>query len=203
MGEGHDSGSLRYAAFIAAGVVGLALLVCGALTLLPSQGETTAIRITTMKELAAAYDRVRPGLTRSSQLADLGFDTATANVQVLSYLGVMERFASDSRKFDRLDEALQTCVEARDRCSAIVYRHGEDRSAGGMLSSFGFGSANAAGRTAEVTLLLQDGRVAYKTISGVPQTLLAHAAEPVVVRTAAAPAAPRPIALPVSERSVY
>ena len=84
-----------------------------------------------------------------------------------------------------------------------MYRHGEDRSAVGMLSSFGFGSARAAGRVAEVTLLVQDGRVAYKTISGVPQTLLAHAAEPVVVRTAAAPAAPRPIALPVSERSVY
>jgi hypothetical protein len=201
MGEGHDSGSLRYAAFIAIGVVAVALLVCGALTLLPNQGETAAIRITTLKELAAAYDRVRPGMTRSSQLAGLGFDATTANVQVLSYLGVMERFAGDSRKFDRLDEALQTCVEARDRCTALVFRHGDDHGAGGMLSSFGFGPANAASRTAEVTLLVQDGRVAYKTISGVPQTLLAQS-EP-VVRTIAPPPAPRPIALPVSERSVY
>jgi len=200
MGEHHDSGSLRYAAVIAGGVVGLALLICGALTLLPNQGETTAIRITTLKELAAAYDRVQPGMTRASQLAGIGFDTTTSNVQVLSYLGIMERFAGDSRKFDRLDGALQNCIEARDRCSAFVFKHGDDRAAG-MLSTFGFGSANAADRTAEVTLLVQDGRVAYKTISGVPQTLLAHA-EP-VVRRIAPPPVPRPIALPVAERSVY
>ena len=201
MGEGHDSGSLRYAAFIAGGVVAVALLVCGALTLLPNQGDTTAIRITTLKELAAAYDRVRPGTTRSSQLAGLGFDATTANVQVLSYLGVMERFASDSRRFDHLDEALQTCVEARDRCSALVFHHGDGHGAGGVLSSFGFGSANAVGRTAEVTLLVQDGRVAYKTISGVPQTFFARR-EPAAVYVVVPPA-PRPIALPVSERSVY
>jgi hypothetical protein len=199
MGEGHDSGSLRYAAFIAVGVVGLALLVCGALTLLPSQSDTTAFRITTLKELATAYDRVRPGLTRASQLPGLGFDSSTANAEVLSYLGIMERFAGDSRKFDRLDGALQECLEARDRCTAMVFKPGEQHR-DGMLSSFGFGAANAADRSAEVTLLVQDGRVAYKTITGVPQTLLAHAA-PAVHTTA--PAAPRPIALPVAERSVY
>jgi hypothetical protein len=201
MGEGHDSGSLRYAVVIAGGVVGLALLICGALTFLPNQGETASIRITTLKELATAYDRVRPGLTRASQLASIGFDTTTSNVQVLSYLGIMERFAGDSRKFDRLDEALQSCIEARDRCTAFVFKHGDDRDAGGMLSSFGFGPANAADRTAEVTLLVQDGRVAYKTISGVPQTLFAHTAP--VVRTIAPPPAPHPIALPVSDRSIY
>ena len=199
MGEGHDSGSLRYAAFIAAGVVGLALLVCGALTLLPSQSDTTAFRITTLKELADAYDRVRPGLTRASQLPGLGFDSAAGGAQVLSYLGIMERFAGDSRKFDRLDTALQDCLEARDRCTAMVFRPGEQHH-DGMLSTFGFGAANAADRTAEVTLLVQDGRVAYKSISGVPQTLLAHAAP---VEHTIAPIAPRPIALPVSERSVY
>ena len=111
MDEGQDSGSLRYAASIAILVVTLALLGCGTLTLLPrTASDTASTQLHSMKDLAAAYVRVQPGETRASQLAALGFDTTNANVQVLSYLGVMERFAADSRKFDRLDEALQECI---------------------------------------------------------------------------------------------
>ncbi|MEJ0026423.1 MAG: hypothetical protein WDN01_10375 [Rhizomicrobium sp.] len=199
MDEGQGSGSLRYAASIAILVVTLALLGCGTLTLLPRpSSEAASTQLRSLQDLAAAYVRVQPGETRASQLAALGFDTTTANVQVLSYLGLIERFAGDSRKFDRMDEPLQECIEARDRCTALVFKPGDKSRGAGMLASLGLGSASAAAREAVVTLLVRDGRVAYKTISGVPDTLLAQR-EPAM----AAVGRPRTAAIPVSARSVY
>lgn len=199
MDEGQGSGSLRYAASIAILVVTLALLGCGTLTLLPRPStDSASTQLRSLKDLAAAYVRVQPGETRASQLAALGFDTTGANVQVLSYLGVIERFAGDSQKFDRLDEPLQECIEARDRCTALVFKPGDQQHGAGVLASFGLGSANAAPREAVVTFLVQDGRVAYKSISGVPNTLLAHR-EPAM---AAIPPS-RTAAIPVSVRTVY
>ncbi|HEY0107294.1 MAG TPA: hypothetical protein VGB91_14530 [Rhizomicrobium sp.] len=165
--------------------------------MLPRQSESSANHLRTIQDLASAYTRVQPGATRASQLSLLGFDTTTANVEILSYLGVMERFASDSRRFDRLDGALQDCLEARDRCTAFVFKPGDQRGRGdGMLATFGLGSANAAERHAEVTLLVQDGRVAYKAISGVPQAMLAR-------REAVASAVRRVSAIPAAERVAY
>lgn len=199
MDEGQGSGSLRYAASIAVLVGLVAILACGALTMLPHPSDTASTRLYSLKDLATAYVRVRPGETRASQLAALGFDTTTANVQVLSYLGVIERFASDSRKFDRLDDALQSCIDARDRCAAFVFTPGDEQHGHGVLESFGLGSANAASRTAEVTLLVQDGRVAYKAISGVPNALLPQS----VAHVVPAPSLPLPPVSPVADRVAY
>jgi hypothetical protein len=202
MDEGQGSGSLRYAASIAVLVVTAAILGCGTLTMLPHPSGVATTRLHSLKDLAAAYLRVRPGETRASQLAALGFDATTANVEVLSYLGVIERFASDSRRFDRLDDALQSCIEARDRCTAFVFKPGDRHGhGGGVLASFGLGSANAASRSAEVTLLVQDGRVAYKTISGVPRTLLARTE--MAMPRIAAPIIPRISVTPVADRTNY
>ena len=200
MGEGKAGGSFRYATSVAIGFVALAILGCGSLTLLPRPSETSISHLRTLQDLAAAYARVQPGETRASQLSILGFDTSTANVEVLSYLGVMERFASDSRRFDRLDAALQNCLEARDRCTAFVFKPGEQRRGhgDGIFSSFGLSTANAAPREAEVTLLVQDGRVAYKAITGVPEAMLPARNQPIAVAVR-----PSLQAIPVSARQVY
>lgn len=200
MDEGQRGGTVRYATSIAILVVTLALLGCGALTLLPRQSDT-ASEIKSLKDLASAYARVQPGLTRASQLAALGFDTATPNVEVLSYFGVMERFMPrDSTSFDRLNGAVRDCIiEARDRCTAIVMTAGDAKRShgGGVLAAIGFGSATAAAQVPEVTLLVQNGRVAYKMITGMPQ--------PQAPRRVAAPVQPRAAttAMPVAYRSIY
>jgi hypothetical protein len=195
MDEGQRSGSYRYATSIAILVVTLAVLGLGGLTLLPRSTDTASAHIGSLKDLASAFARVQPGRTRASQLAGLGFDTTTPNVQVLSYLGVMERYMTGaSTSFDRLDTALQNCIEARDRCTAFVFKPGEAAS-GGMFASLGFG-AHAAGRGAEVTLLVQNGRVAYKAMTGMPPAPAPRRlATPVVPRAAAA--------MPVAYRSIY
>lgn len=198
MDEGQRSGSYRYATSIVVLVVTLALLGCGALTLLPRQPDT-ATQIKSLKELALAYARVQPGQTRASQLAALGFDSATPNVEVLSYFGVMERFMPrDSTSFDRLNAALQNCIiEARDHCTALVFKPGAKGGHGGMLAAIGLASANAAGAEPEVTLIVQNGRVAYKMMTGMPQM-----PAPSRVATHAAPRPATVDATPVAYRSV-
>jgi hypothetical protein len=100
----------------------------------------------TAQQLKTAYVRIRAGTTPVSQLARLGFDTAGA--AKLSYLGVMEQFMpKDSFGFDTLEPAVQTCFEARDRCTAYIF-------------------SMPAQPNARVVLLIEGGRVAYKAISG-------------------------------------
>jgi|SRR5579871_6540882 len=172
MVDGERSGSLRYLTTIAGVTAVLALIGCGALTLLPRQNDPVPVRIMSVRDLAAAYERVQPGLTRASELSHLGFDPGSANAQVLSYLGVMERFMpNDSLRFDRLDAAVQDCIEARDHCTALVFRpmgHSSVPGPAGFLSALGLGAAAAVSQAPEVTLLVRDGRVAFKMISGMP-----------------------------------
>jgi hypothetical protein len=175
MVDGERSGSLRYVTSIAGVIAVLALVGCGALTLLPRQGDPVPVRLMTVKDLAAAYARVQPGLTRTTQLTSLGFDLGAANSQALSYLGVMERFMPrDSVRFDRLNAVVQDCIAARDHCTALVFRpmdrsHTYTWAHHSLLSAFGLGAAAAAvERTPEITLLVRDGRIAFKMISGLP-----------------------------------
>src|SRR5262249_31014355 len=147
MDEGQRSGAIRYATSIAIIFVTLAVAGCGTLMLLPRQADLSTGGLRTTEDLAAAYARVRPGATPASQLARLGFDTSTPNAQVLSYLGVLERFLPrDSTKFDRLDAALKSCIEAQDRCTALVFTsddHPRGRS-GGVFAALGLGAKAAA-----------------------------------------------------------
>ncbi len=202
MADGERGGSLRYVTTIAVVIVVLALVGCGALTLLPRQNDPVPARPMTFKDLAAAYQRVQPGQTRASQLARIGFDPGSANAQALSYLSVIERFMPrDSVRFDRLDAALQDCIEARDHCTALVFRpmghsHAPVRSE--VLSAFGLGAAAAgAENVPEVTLLVRDGRVAFKMISGMPMARAQSHFEGVSVPRDGA------VITPVSYRTVY
>jgi hypothetical protein len=198
MDEGQRSGTVRYATSIAILFVTLAAIGCGSLWLLPRQGDLST-RVRTGKELAAAYARVQPGTTPASQLARLGFDAANPNAQVLSYLGVLERFLPrDSTKFDHLDAALQNCIQAQDRCTAIVFTPGDQPARSrGVLAALGFGPAAAATNAPAVTLLVQDGRVAYKMMNGIDGAPVRTARE-----TPPVPAVNRADATPVAFRIV-
>jgi len=93
-----------------------------------------------------AYDRLVVGATPASQLTELGFDLAQA--ERLSYLAMIEQFMPDnSTGFNTLDPAVQGCLTARDRCSGYVFR--------------------LAGRAdAHAVVVIQSGRVAYKSVTG-------------------------------------
>jgi hypothetical protein len=174
MDNRRGAGLRRYAGLIASMTVTLALVGCGGLGLLPYR---TDIKNTNFKSYGAvqtAYEAITPGLTRESDLSKLGFDAANSpNVEVLSYLGVIERFMPrDSIKFDELDPAVQSCIEARDECSAYVFkpeRLHQERQGNWLLDVLGFERTTVNyGWSAEVVILIHDGRVAYKVMSGEP-----------------------------------
>ena len=176
MQNGADGGTRRTARVIVSVTFMLSLVGCGGLGLLPHETRiSTSTNFQTYDQVAAAYVGIVPGETRLSDLPKLGFDTATTpNVEILSYLGVIERFMPrNSLTFDHLAPPVQACIEAQDRCSAFVFhpQHVESRRLGSIfLDIFGFERQTLdTGWQAEVVLLMQDGHVAYKLMSGRPR----------------------------------
>jgi hypothetical protein len=109
-----------------------------------------------------------------AELSKLGFDaTVQPNAEMISYLGVIERFMPrDSIRFDHLAPPVKACIEAQERCSAYVFRPSrleQQRTGSIFLDLLGFERTTVdRGWAAEVVLLMQDGRVAYKVMSGKP-----------------------------------
>jgi hypothetical protein len=167
--------SRRYAKVFASLAVTLSLVGCGGFGLLPHETSINNSNFGSYREVETAYNTIKPGQTSVSDLGSIGFDSATtSNVEVLSYLGVIERFMPrDSIRFDKLDPAVQGCIEARDRCSAFVFRPQrleQERQGSIFLDLLGFERNTVNhGWSAEVTLLVENGRVAYKVMSGRPR----------------------------------
>jgi hypothetical protein len=128
--------------------------------------------IDSARDLLDAYARVRPGETSVSDLASLGLDQGTSNVEMLSYLSVMERVVPhDSHGVDGLDDAVRDCISAQDRCSALVFAPAAEAAptSSGILETIGLSEASAeTGRPSEITLLVQGGRVIFKMLSHTP-----------------------------------
>lgn len=174
MNEVSFGGTRRYARVVASLAVAMVLVGCGGLGLLPYESDTKNTSFQDYRAVVAAYGEIAPGVTRASDLGGLGFDAArTPNVEILSYLGVIERFMPrDSIHFDTLAPAVRICIDARDRCTAYVFRLSrlhQEREGNVLLDLMGFHRITYNyGWSAEVILLVQDGRVTYKVISGQP-----------------------------------
>jgi hypothetical protein len=176
MQNGADGESRRTIKIIVSATFMLSLVGCGGLGLLPHETQISANpNFQTYEQVTAAYTDIVPGSTRLSDLSKLGFDTATTpNVEVLSYLGVIERFMPrNTLTFDHLAAPVQACIEAQDRCSAFVFhpQHIESHRTGSIfLDVLGFERETLdTGWQAEVVLLMQDGHVSYKLMSGKPR----------------------------------
>jgi hypothetical protein len=173
--SGQSGESRRYLRVIASLMVTLALVGCGGLGLLPYQSDVQNSGFASYKQVRHAYVAIVPGRTLASDLSHLGFDASRSpNVDVLSYLGVIERFMPrNSISFDKLAPPVQSCIEARDRCTAYVFkpeRLHRERRGNLFLDILGFQRVTVnTGWQAEVILLVQDGRVAYKVMSGRPR----------------------------------
>jgi hypothetical protein len=175
MVDGGMTGSRRYAKLAALLSLTLALVGCGGIELLPHRSDASeAQNFKSYSEVVAAYSSIVPGQTREAELAKLGFDASVQpNAEQISYLGVIERFMPrDSIRFDHLAKPVRACIEAQERCSAYVFRPSrleQERTGSVFLDLMGFERTTVdRGWAAEVVLLMQDGRVAYKVMSGKP-----------------------------------
>ena len=167
-------GTSRINARIAAALVTLSLAACSSSDLLPHETKTTASRFQNYDQIQAAYNRIVPGATQSSELAKLGFDAAAVpNVEILSNVDAIARFMpNDTLTFDRLPKAVQNCIDAQSRCSALVFHleHTQSQREGNVfLDAAGLKRETvSSGWSAEVVLLMQTDRVVYKLMSGRP-----------------------------------
>lgn len=175
MVDGGYVGSRRYAKLAAILGVTLSLVGCGGLGLLPHRTDLSQDQaFRNYADVESAYASIIPGQTREAELSKLGFDAAQQpNAEMISYLGVIERFMPrDSIRFDHLAKPVRSCIQAQDRCSAYVFRPSrleQTRTGSIFLDLMGFERTTIdKGWAAEVVLLMQDGRVAYKVMSGRP-----------------------------------
>lgn len=168
MVERAQRGTRRAVTAVVLVVCALALAGNVFVSLLPRSNDAAPHKVPTRSDLIAAYSRILPGRTRASQLSQYGFDPTSTGAQVLSYLGMMERFMPhDSVGFDHLDPAIKDCVAMQDHCTAMVFNFSNHpRVAATLFAAFAPG-ADAASPTPQVTFLIRDGRVAFKTIAGV------------------------------------
>ncbi|HEY7978094.1 MAG TPA: hypothetical protein VID67_07860 [Rhizomicrobium sp.] len=174
MGGANRGDTRRLARIVGSLAVTLVLVGCGGLGLLPYQTDIQNTKFHSYKQVSLAYGHITPGATRIADLNDIGFDASSSpNVEALSYLGIIERFMPrDSVKFDNLDPSVRSCIDARDHCTALVFRperlH-QEHTGNWFLDVLGFEHKTVNyGWSAEVVLLIQDGRVAYKMMSGRP-----------------------------------
>ncbi len=174
MHNGMGAGTRRYAGVAASMLVTLVLVGCGGLSLLPHESDIKNSSFKSYKEVEVAYRQIAPGHTSTADLVEMGFDANNSpNAEVLSYLGVIERFIPrDSIRFDDLDPVVQQCIESRDRCTGYVFhpeRLHQERLGNWVLDVLGFQRTTVNyGWSAEVVLLVMDGHVAYKVMSGRP-----------------------------------
>jgi hypothetical protein len=168
-------GARRYATLAGILTITLTLVGCGGMNLLPRHSDAVQQEtFLSYNDVAVAYANIVPGKTREAELAKLGFDAnVEPNAETISYLGVIERFMPrDSIRFDHLASPVRNCIQAQERCSAYVFhpsRLQQERMGSVFLDLLGFERTTLDhGWAAEVVLLVQDGRVAYKVMSGKP-----------------------------------
>src|ERR1700678_3598493 len=114
MRKGGGEDTRRWFGVAASVLVASILVGCGGLGLLPSESEMKNTGFKSYQDVQAAYAPLLPGTTKPHDLLLIGFDAnASPNMEVLSYLGVIERFIPrDSIRFDYLGAAVQQCIEA-------------------------------------------------------------------------------------------
>jgi len=143
--------------------------------LLPESTTLQNAGFETYESVMASYESVEPGVMPASQLPSLGFDIAMSpNTEVLSYLGIIERFMPrEAIKLETLAPPVRTCILAQHYCAGYVFkpsRRVDQRQGNVALDALSFRRMTVTtGWSAEVILLVQNGVVTYKLFSGEPR----------------------------------
>jgi hypothetical protein len=159
---------------LAATALAVCLAACGG-GLLPAQNAQSATRFTSYDEVVDAYDQVQPYRTTEADLPRFGFDARTGNVDVLSYVDIQRRFLPHAgMPYGELDPAVRACIHAQADCVGYVFHpehSGTKRIGNTVADVLGFERVTRSEHwSAEVVLLVQNGRVVHKVFSGSPRT---------------------------------
>ena len=150
------------------------VLLAGCGGLLPDQQIQNASPFQTYDQVVDSFNQIVPGMTNAQDLPNLGFDPKTANVDVLSYVDVESRFMqAPGLRWEHLDPAVQACIRAEAYCTGFVFHpsHTANKRLGAVIPDvLGFERITRNSRwSADVTLLVMNGRVVHKVFSGTPR----------------------------------
>ena len=104
------------------------------------------------EQLVESFGQIVPGMTQAQDLPNLGFDTRIG--ALLSPQDVAARFGG------RPSAAMRDCIQAKLYCNAYVFHPAH---AGSAPVLFGLGGSRPW--SAEITLLVMNGRVTDKVLS--------------------------------------
>jgi hypothetical protein len=155
-------------------VSGTAVLTAGCASMFPTQRTTTVSRWQSYAQAQAAFDLIEPNHTTSAGLKTLGFDPASPNVKILTYVDIMLIFMPNpSIQTQNLAAPVRACIDAKEQSSAYTVeventfskRHGNL-----LLDIFSFNrKTHETGWKFKGVILMKDEIVVYKLSSGEPQ----------------------------------
>jgi len=133
----------------------LSLLTAGGLVVTAAANSSTLPAnqgFQTYDQLVESFGQIVPGMTQAQDLPNLGFDTRIG--ALLSPQDVAARFGG------RPSAAMRDCIQAKLYCNAYVFHPAH---AGSAPVLFGLGGSRPW--SAEITLLVMNGRVTDKVLS--------------------------------------
>ena len=150
------------------------VMLAGCGGLLPDQQVQATSPFQTYDQVVDSFNQIVPGMTNAQDLPNLGFDSRTANVDVLSYVDVETRFMqAPGLRWEHLDPAIQACIRAQLYCTGFVFHpsHTSAKRLGALVPDLlGFERVTRTTRwSVDVTLLVMNGRVVHKVFSGTPR----------------------------------
>lgn len=151
----------------------VATLASGCATLLPKSTSETEAPWKTFTEIKHTFDNIEPGRTTLQELQQLGYDPyVNANVTVLNYNDVLNRFAANALRDEYLEPGIRECLTAQPKCSgySIEHRHmRHDRSGNFFLDFIDYKRrTEITGWRFGAVIVVVDDRVVFKSWNGVP-----------------------------------
>lgn len=148
-------------------------LLVGCSSVLPTETNQAKYPWETFEEVVKAYDNIEIGKTKLEDLKINGFDPeSTANMMILSYLDVVNRFSPILEKED-LPEGVQACIKAKENCVAYIATPANikrKRIGNVAMDLFGFKQeTKVTGWRFEAVFVMVDGVVSYKLWNGTPE----------------------------------
>lgn len=151
-----------------------ATLLAGCAELLPKAHSEVHSPWGSFDEARAAFERIQPERTTTSELRAQGIDPFTStNVQLLTYSDILLKFPlANGWSRDALDPGLRRCLEAGKECTGYsinVHDVKRDRVGGFWSDTFGFKRiVDVSGWTFNGLILVVDEHVVYTLYGGQP-----------------------------------
>jgi hypothetical protein len=116
-------------------------------------------------QVAESFEQIVPGMTRADDLPNLGFSAPIGNADILSYRDIQARFLPTGAQWEHLEPAVRACIRAELYCTGFVFRpsHTTRKRIGNAVS--GLLRWQPKSPSADVVLLVMNGRVVHKVFS--------------------------------------